>query len=93
MYIKSYSKDGIYTKENKKEKRIRFKNQELMYSSRKVPIKLKGSALVENILLIAISLVLIVVIFYPQIVNMFNKVMDSLSIWFENAISAIGVVK
>ncbi len=55
--------------------------------------KKKGSALVENILLIAISLVLIVVIFYPQIVKLFNMFIDSLSIWFENAISVIGVVK
>lgn len=55
--------------------------------------KKSGSALVENILLIAISLVLIVVLFYPQIIKLFNMFLDSLSIWFENAISIIGVVK
>lgn len=53
--------------------------------------KKRASALVENILMIAITLVLIIVIFYPQILNLFNKVMDSLSTWFDNAISVIGV--
>lgn len=51
-----------------------------------------GSVLVENILMIAITLVLIIVIFYPQIIKLFNKVMDSLSIWFDNAVSVIGVI-
>lgn len=68
-----------------------LKNIKLKKTQSKIGIK-KGSALVENILMIAITLVLIIVIFYPQILKLFNKVMDSLSIWFDNAISVIGVV-
>lgn len=68
-----------------------LKNIKLKKTQSKIGIK-KGSALVENILMIAITLVLIIVIFYPQILKLFNKVMDSLSIWVDNAISVIGVV-
>lgn len=50
----------------------------------------KGSALAETILIVAISLVLIVVIFYPQIKTLFETLMQSMSTWFSNAISVIG---
>lgn len=55
--------------------------------------KKKGSALVETILLLAISMVLIVVLFYPQIINLFNMLMDSLSTWFKESVSMIGIIK
>lgn len=66
-----------------------------MYKFKKNKINIKqnkksGSVLVENILMIAITLVLIIVIFYPQIIKLFDKVMDSLAIWFDNAVSVIG---
>ncbi len=51
----------------------------------------KGSALAESILLIAISLVLVVVLFYPQIVKLFNTVMDSINVWFKNSLDIIGI--
>lgn len=68
-----------------------------MYKFKKNKINIKknkrgGSVLVENILMIAITLVLIIVIFYPQIIKLFDKVMDSLAIWFDNAVSVIGVI-
>lgn len=68
-----------------------------MYKFKKNKINIKqnkksGSVLVENILMIAITLVLIIVIFYPQIIKLFDKVMDSLAVWFDNAVSVIGVI-
>lgn len=68
-----------------------------MYKFKRNKINIKqnkksGSVLVENILMIAITLVLIIVIFYPQIIKLFDKVMDSLAIWFDNAVSVIGVI-
>ena len=68
-----------------------------MYKFKKNKINIKqnkrgGSVLVENILMIAITLVLIIVIFYPQIIKLFDKVMDSLAVWFVNAVSVIGVI-
>ncbi len=53
--------------------------------------KRNGSALAESILLIAISLVLVVVLFYPQIVKLFNTVMESLNTWFSNSLEIIGI--
>ena len=53
--------------------------------------KRRGSALAESILLIAISLVLVVVLFYPQIVKLFNTVMESLNTWFSNSLEIIGI--
>ena len=68
-----------------------------MYKFKKNKINIKqnkrgGSVLVENILMIAITLVLIIFIFYPQIIKLFDKVMDSLAVWFDNAVSVIGVI-
>lgn len=51
-----------------------------------------GSALTENVLLVAISVVIVVSIFYPQIVSLLRQVMQSLSSWFTLAINQIGVV-
>lgn len=52
----------------------------------------KGAALAETILLIAISLVLVIVVFYPQITGLFNSLISTMTTWFNNAISSIGSV-
>lgn len=50
----------------------------------------KGSALAETVLLIAVSLVLIVVVFYPQISTAFTALTTALTGWFSNAIAMLG---
>lgn len=50
----------------------------------------RGAALAETILLVAISLVLVIVIFYPQITSLFNSLISTMTTWFNNAISIIG---
>lgn len=52
----------------------------------------RGSALAETILVIAISLVLVIIIFYPQITTLFNSLLTTLSTWFNNSISILGTV-
>lgn len=52
--------------------------------------KKKGAELVESILMVGISIALIVVIFYPQIVNLMNTGFSGISNWFQNALNTIG---
>lgn len=54
--------------------------------------KKRGSELAETVLIIAISIVVVVSIFYPQIIKLFNNSMANLSNWFNAAISQIGIV-
>lgn len=55
--------------------------------------KKRGSELAETVLITAISIVLVVILFYPQMSNIFKKAIDSISTWFDEAISTIGVIK
>ena len=55
--------------------------------------KKRGSELAETILITAISVVLVVILFYPQMNSIFKKAIDSISTWFDDAISTIGVTK
>lgn len=55
--------------------------------------KKRGSELAETILITAISVVLVVILFYPQMNTIFKKAIDSISTWFDDAISTIGVIK
>ncbi|MEG0872747.1 MAG: hypothetical protein RSE00_02045 [Clostridia bacterium] len=50
----------------------------------------KGVALAETILLIAISLVLVIVLFYPSISGLFNTLLSNLNNWFSQALTRIG---
>ena len=52
----------------------------------------RGSELVETVLITAISLVIIVTVFYPQINAMFSVAMNNLGTWFNNAITQIGTI-
>ncbi len=61
------------------------------HSKNKVKSK-KGSALAETVLITAISVVMIVAIFYPQMMFIFNTSINNLVNWFNEAINTIGVV-
>ncbi len=50
-----------------------------------------GSALAETVLLIAISLVIIITIFYPTFKSIVNDTLISISDWFTNALNTLGV--
>ncbi len=52
----------------------------------------RGSELVENMLLIGISIAVTILLFYPQISQMFTTLMTEMDGWFTNAISQLGVV-
>lgn len=52
----------------------------------------KGSVLAETVLITAISVVMIVAIFYPQMMFIFNTSINNLINWFTEAINTIGVV-
>ena len=90
------------SKENKCKKNIEKnieKNKEknvvevkTFFKEQRLNNKKMGAALTENILLIAISIVVIVSIFYPQLISLLRQVMQSLTSWFSMAINEIGVV-
>lgn len=50
----------------------------------------RGSEIIEVTLIVAISIVLVISIFYPKIVSLSNGAMATLSDWFRNAVSTIG---
>jgi hypothetical protein len=52
----------------------------------------KGTALAETILLVAISLVLVVMLFYPTINSLLNSMLVNLSSWFSNSLTTIGII-
>lgn len=62
-----------------------------MKKERKTLTKNKGVVLTETILMTAISLVLVVILFYPQISNLITTMLNHLDTWFTNAIGIIGV--
>lgn len=49
----------------------------------------KGSALAETIILIAVSLVLAIVLFYPQFSNLLSNVMNRMNNWVNSTLSII----
>lgn len=52
-------------------------------------IKKRGSALAETIILIAVSLVLAIVLFYPQISNLLSNVMTRMNTWVNSTLSIL----
>lgn len=64
--------------------------QKQCIKSRKLSKK-RGSELAETILIIAISMVLIVTLFYPQISNLVSGSLSSMNNWFTAAMSQIGI--
>lgn len=50
-----------------------------------------GSATAETILIIAIMLVLIITVFYPQIKNIINNTFISVSSWYNTALNNLGI--
>lgn len=53
--------------------------------------KKQGVALAENILLISISLVIIISIFFPVFRNIINDSLASVANWFTSALASINV--
>ena len=49
----------------------------------------RGAEAVENILMIAIVLSLIVAIFYPQLTELMNTTFDTMQVWFKNALNQL----
>lgn len=51
----------------------------------------QGSATAETVLIIAILLVIIITVFYPQIQNLITTTMITLDSWFFSNLSSIGI--
>lgn len=51
----------------------------------------KGAELVESVLIVAISIVIIVTLFYPEISRIMSSVLIHLGNWFDVTINKIGV--
>ena len=49
----------------------------------------KGSALAETIILIAVSLVLAIALFYPQISQLLTSVINRMNVWVNNTLTLI----
>lgn len=58
---------------------------------KKICSKNKGSVLAETVLLIAISLVVIITIFYPTFKSIVNETLTSISNWFTTSLNTLGV--
>lgn len=52
----------------------------------------RGSATTEMVMIIAILVVILVTIFFPQLSNLINFSMNSIGVWFNNSLSKIGMV-
>ena len=63
-------------------KRTNFKEQS-------ISTKKRGSALAETIILIAVSLVLALVLFYPQVSSLLTNVMNRMGSWVDSTLSII----
>lgn len=50
----------------------------------------KGAELVESILMVGVAIALIVVVFYPQIMNLMNIGFSGMQSWFVDALTKIG---
>lgn len=44
----------------------------------------RGSEILQVVLISGLLLVIIITLFYPQMQNLFNKMMGTISNWFEN---------
>ena len=51
--------------------------------------KRRGSALAETIILIAVSLVLAIVLFYPQISNLLTNVINKMNAWVNSTLTIL----
>lgn len=60
-------------KRNKKSSEISLQNK-------------KGSALAETIIIVAVSLVLAISLFYPKMTQLLTNVMDRMDVWVSNTI-------
>ncbi len=69
-------------------KNLEKRNKKIM-----APTSKKGTALAETVLLTAISVVIILAIFYPEITAIFKNAIANVETWFNQAISTIGVIK
>lgn len=49
----------------------------------------RGSATIETVIVIGISMVLVISIFFPQITNLFSQTMFYLNTWFNTMISTL----
>ena len=55
-------------------------------------LKIKsGTAMTESILLISISLAIIIIVFYPQLKELVNDTLNTISIWFKSTLGNIGM--
>ena len=77
-------------KEQKYKKRINKGKQKNLFKRKKL-ISNKGSATAETILIIAVVLVIIVTVFYPQIRSIINNTFVSISSWYSTALNNLGI--
>lgn len=71
----------------KKVNKGKIKNME----KRSKLVEKSGTATAETVLIIAVLLVVIVTIFYPQISRMVTNTMNNLVTWYENSLSNLGM--
>ena len=51
-----------------------------------------GSATAETVLIIAIVLVIIITIFYPQMRKIINTTFESITLWYKTALNELGII-
>ncbi|MCX8075063.1 MAG: hypothetical protein N2749_05705 [Clostridia bacterium] len=73
-------------KVNKGKAKNLIKRKQLIVGNRLENLK-RGSETIETIVLIGISMVLIITIFFPKITSLFSGTMSNLDIWFNTMIS------
>ena len=77
-------------KEQKNKKSI-IKGKQKNLFKRKNLISNRGSATAETVLIIAVVLVIIVTVFYPQIRSIINSTFVSISSWYNTALNNLGI--
>lgn len=77
-------------KEQKNKKSINKGKQKNLFK-RKNLISNRGSATAETVLIIAVVLVIIVTVFYPQIRSIINNTFVSISSWYNTALNNLGI--
>ena len=59
---------------------------------RKNLLRIRGSATAETILIIAVVLVIVITIFYPQMQKIINSTFESITLWYKSTLNNLGMI-
>ena len=61
------------------------------YMKRKSLLSKNGAATAEMVLIIAVILVIVITIFYPQLKNILSNTFNTIASWYNRSLSNLGI--